>query len=185
MRVRLELGDRLATEPDDEDRPDDPGGDNHGCRRNAAAARSGQQHRAARDGDPHHHERCDRCPARHPGTGLQRTDDLEPQLELLKKIGDTLGVLGLGGIREQVQAEAARLKGLLGKDRGEAEDELARHHDRLVSNPRMARQVRASERLSDLPAVRERAAQDGSPLCFIGAGAYEQHIPAAVWDDGC
>jgi glycine dehydrogenase subunit 1 len=30
--------------------------------------------------------------------------------------------------------------------------------------------------------MRQRAAMDGSPLCFIGAGAYEHHIPAAVWD---
>ena len=30
--------------------------------------------------------------------------------------------------------------------------------------------------------MRERAAQDGAPLCFIGAGAYEHHIPQAVWD---
>jgi deoxyribodipyrimidine photolyase-related protein len=36
-------------------------------------------------------------------------------------------------------------------------DFLARHHDLLVKNPRVARQVRASERLADLPAVRERA----------------------------
>jgi glycine cleavage system P protein (glycine dehydrogenase) subunit 1 len=27
----------------------------------------------------------------------------------------------------------------------------------------------------------ERACMDGRPLCFIGAGAYEHHIPAAVW----
>src|SRR5579863_9578702 len=27
----------------------------------------------------------------------------------------------------------------------------------------------------------ERAAQDGTPLNFIGAGAYQHHIPAAVW----
>ncbi|MBL3526607.1 MAG: aminomethyl-transferring glycine dehydrogenase subunit GcvPA [gamma proteobacterium endosymbiont of Lamellibrachia anaximandri] len=26
-----------------------------------------------------------------------------------------------------------------------------------------------------------RARQDGQPLCFIGAGAYDHHIPAAVW----
>lgn len=29
--------------------------------------------------------------------------------------------------------------------------------------------------------MRERAAQDGALLNFIGAGAYEHHIPAAVW----
>jgi len=38
-------------------------------------------------------------------------------------------------------------------------DFLARHHDLLVKNPRVARQVRASEQLSDLPAVRERAVE--------------------------
>ncbi len=30
--------------------------------------------------------------------------------------------------------------------------------------------------------MNERAAMDGAPLAFIGAGAYEHHIPAAVWD---
>jgi glycine dehydrogenase subunit 1 len=30
--------------------------------------------------------------------------------------------------------------------------------------------------------MRERAARDGSALCFIGAGAYEHHIPSVVWD---
>ncbi len=30
--------------------------------------------------------------------------------------------------------------------------------------------------------MHERAATDGAPLCFIGAGAYEHHIPTAVWD---
>ena len=27
-----------------------------------------------------------------------------------------------------------------------------------------------------------RARADGQPLCFIGAGAYDHHIPAAVWE---
>ena len=30
--------------------------------------------------------------------------------------------------------------------------------------------------------MRQRAKMDGSPTCFIGAGAYEHHIPTAVWD---
>ena len=38
-------------------------------------------------------------------------------------------------------------------------DFLARHAERFVRNPRMAQQVRAAERLGDLPAVRERAVE--------------------------
>jgi glycine dehydrogenase subunit 1 len=30
--------------------------------------------------------------------------------------------------------------------------------------------------------MRKRAALDGAPQCFIGAGAYEHHIPSVVWD---
>jgi glycine dehydrogenase subunit 1 len=30
--------------------------------------------------------------------------------------------------------------------------------------------------------MRQRALADGGLLCFIGAGAYDHHIPAAVWD---
>lgn len=47
------------------------------------------------------------------------------------------------------------------------------------------------DRLGDVPhglselqimqLMQERARRDGRPLCFIGAGAYEHHIPAAVW----
>jgi len=29
--------------------------------------------------------------------------------------------------------------------------------------------------------MQQRSREDGQPLCFIGAGAYEHHIPAAVW----
>ncbi len=29
--------------------------------------------------------------------------------------------------------------------------------------------------------MQKRAQQDGTPLCFAGAGAFEHHIPAAVW----
>ncbi|MCP4128923.1 MAG: glycine dehydrogenase, partial [Gammaproteobacteria bacterium] len=30
--------------------------------------------------------------------------------------------------------------------------------------------------------MQQRALADGQPLCFIGAGAYDHHIPAAVWE---
>ena len=39
--------------------------------------------------------------------------------------------------------------------------------------------------LSEMQIMRlmhERAARDGAPSCFIGGGAYEHHIPTAVWD---
>ncbi len=41
------------------------------------------------------------------------------------------------------------------------------------------------EALSEMEITRlmhKRAARDGEPLCFIGAGAYEHHVPQAVWD---
>src|SRR5271157_855665 len=41
--------------------------------------------------------------------GGGRSDELVPQLELLKKISDTLGVLGLGELRQRVQQEVADL----------------------------------------------------------------------------
>ncbi len=29
--------------------------------------------------------------------------------------------------------------------------------------------------------IKQKAAKDGTPMCFAGAGAYEHHIPAAIW----
>ena len=40
-------------------------------------------------------------------------EELAPQVDLLRKIGDTLGVLGLGEQRARVQGEIARLEGLV------------------------------------------------------------------------
>ena len=42
-------------------------------------------------------------------TGMQNVAELKPQVEMLKKIGDTLGVLGLEQVRNQMQTEARRL----------------------------------------------------------------------------
>jgi chemosensory pili system protein ChpA (sensor histidine kinase/response regulator) len=45
--------------------------------------------------------------------GGGQAEDLMPQIALLKKIGDTLGVLGLGGLRSRVQEATARLEGII------------------------------------------------------------------------
>jgi chemosensory pili system protein ChpA (sensor histidine kinase/response regulator) len=45
--------------------------------------------------------------------GATQVDDLAPQLEMLRKIADTLGVLGLGALRGRVQSEIASLAGIV------------------------------------------------------------------------
>ena len=54
-------------------------------------------------------------------TGMGQTDDLAPQLDMLKKISDTLGVLGLGDLRGHVQAEIAQLQEIVA-DKSAADD---------------------------------------------------------------
>jgi len=43
-------------------------------------------------------------------TGMNKPAELVPQLDLLKKISDTLGVLGLGELRGDIDSEISRLK---------------------------------------------------------------------------
>jgi chemosensory pili system protein ChpA (sensor histidine kinase/response regulator) len=48
-------------------------------------------------------------------TGMNKASELVPQLDLLKKISDTLGVLGLGELRGDIEGEIERLKGVVTK----------------------------------------------------------------------
>ena len=54
-------------------------------------------------------------------TGMENVDELVPQIELLKKIGDTLGVLGLGELREIIQVRRGELQDII--DAGQAVEE--------------------------------------------------------------
>lgn len=56
--------------------------------------------------------------------------------------------------------------------------------DEIPSNLRVKSLAKVPDALNEMQIGRlmsERAKTDGRPLCFIGAGAYEHHIPAAVW----
>ena len=55
-------------------------------------------------------------------TGMNKASELVPQLELLKKISDTLGVLGLGELRGDIDGEIDRLKGVV--ERGGASEAI-------------------------------------------------------------
>lgn len=57
--------------------------------------------------------------------------------------------------------------------------------DEIPSHLRAQALTGVPEGLNEMDMMRlmsDRAQQDEGALCFIGAGAYEHHIPAAVWD---
>ncbi|MDH3266572.1 MAG: Hpt domain-containing protein, partial [Gammaproteobacteria bacterium] len=56
-------------------------------------------------------------------TGMNKSSELVPQLELLKKISDTLGVLGLGELRGDIDGEIDRLKTVVERG-GTASDQI-------------------------------------------------------------
>ena len=54
------------------------------------------------------------------------SDELAPQLELLKKISDTLGVLGLGELRQRIQQEVGELAEMVTEGKTPSEEALVR-----------------------------------------------------------
>ncbi len=57
--------------------------------------------------------------------------------------------------------------------------------DEIPGELRAAQLTQVPPGMSEMEVARlmqQRAAQDGTPLCFAGAGAYEHHVPAAVWE---
>jgi chemosensory pili system protein ChpA (sensor histidine kinase/response regulator) len=65
--------------------------------------------------------------------GGGRSDELVPQLELLKKISDTLGVLGLGELRQRVQEEIAELSEIVTDGKTPPEESLMKVAGVLLS----------------------------------------------------
>ena len=65
--------------------------------------------------------------------GGGQSEELAPQLDLLKKISDTLGVLGLGELRQRVQQEITDLNALLSSGKPPPEDALIKVAGVLLS----------------------------------------------------
>jgi chemosensory pili system protein ChpA (sensor histidine kinase/response regulator) len=64
--------------------------------------------------------------------GGTQVDELAPQLELLKKIADTLGVLGLGELRDKVQGETGDLQAIVNQRSAASEATLLRMAATLI-----------------------------------------------------
>ncbi len=65
--------------------------------------------------------------------GGGHSEELAPQLELLKKISDTLGVLGLGELRQRVQEEIAELAAIVSDGKAPSEESLIKVAGVLLS----------------------------------------------------
>ena len=65
-------------------------------------------------------------------TGMKQADDLMPQLDLLKKIGDTLGVLGLSTLQDIVQQQADRMREIASGEADADEESLLSLAARLI-----------------------------------------------------
>ena len=64
--------------------------------------------------------------------GGTQVDELAPQLDMLKKIGDTLGVLGLGELRDKVQSETTDLQAIVAQRSPASEGTLLRMAATLI-----------------------------------------------------
>src|SRR5581483_9234059 len=64
-------------------------------------------------------------------------------------------------------------------------DSIETLFEEIPERLRSGKLTRVPEGLNEMQITRlmqERAQQDGLALSFLGAGAYEHHIPAAVWE---
>ncbi|HET7675042.1 MAG TPA: Hpt domain-containing protein [Gammaproteobacteria bacterium] len=90
-------------------------------------------------------------------TGRRNIADLVPLAELLKKVGDTLAVLGLGALRSELAAHTGALQGIAAGEQGPEEAVLME-----VAQALLRLEVRLDDDMGELVAA-DRAAAPESP----------------------
>ncbi len=90
-------------------------------------------------------------------TGMNKSAELLPQLDLLKKISDTLGVLGLGELRGDINAEIDRLRAVVDLG-GVANDQVILD----IASTLLRVEDRLDQQLVRLTAPREPGIESGS-----------------------
>ncbi|HNP35883.1 MAG TPA: Hpt domain-containing protein [Woeseiaceae bacterium] len=102
-------------------------------------------------------------------TGMNKSAELVPQLELLKKISDTLGVLGLGELRNDIDGEIERLKSVVERG-GVASDKVVLE----IASTLLRVEDRLDQQLLRLTAPQDSTPADTSNLAPAEAADYRQ-----------
>src|SRR5277367_3540083 len=122
--------------------------------------------------------------------GGGQSDELVPQLELLKKISDTLGVLGLGELRQRVQDEIAALSQIVTDGKPPSEESLVRVAGVLLSvedslDDQLVRLILPqSEQSADSPPDHDQEFRQVSEAvlreCIVNLARIKEAVSAAV-----
>jgi chemosensory pili system protein ChpA (sensor histidine kinase/response regulator) len=124
--------------------------------------------------------------------GGGQSADLLPQLDLLKKISDTLGVLGLGELRQRVQDEIQALSQIIQDGKPPPEDSLVRVAGVLLSVEdslddqlvRLILPVQSAESAADVPRDQDHEFRQVSEAvlreCIVNLARIKEAVSAAV-----
>ena len=122
--------------------------------------------------------------------GGGRSDELIPQLDLLKKISDTLGVLGLGELRQRVQQEVSELSETVTDGKAPAEAALIKVAGVLLSvedslDDQLVRLILpAASTASDVPVDQDHEFRQVSEAvlreCIVNLARIKEAVSVAV-----
>jgi len=124
--------------------------------------------------------------------GGGQSAELMPQLDLLKKISDTLGVLGLGELRQRVQDEIQALSQIIHDGKPPPEDSLVRVAGVLLSVEdslddqlvRLILPVQSAESAADVPRDQDQEFRQVSEAvlreCIVNLARIKEAVSAAV-----